>query len=243
MMERCCLAAVLLNQYFNNFDKCVVAYSGGADSTAVLMMAAEAMGPDNVLAVTLEPEHVFWYQVEQARAVAGELGVKWISKKVYPPEEFYENRPDKCYTCKCAMLAAITETAIEKGIDTVFDGTNTDDLNEHRPGSKALIEYGVRSPLLENGLGKSFVHEKIAPLEKLGYRFHDESCIVTRIEGLITPEKMKAVEAGENALRDSYSGLRLRLFDREPCVRFKKPVRLGGWDILKLSKELNSLIK
>ena len=40
------------------------------------------------------------------------------------------------------------------GIDTIVDGTNLDDLKDHRPGLKAADEWGVRHPLVEAEMTK-----------------------------------------------------------------------------------------
>jgi uncharacterized protein len=219
-------------------DRCIVAFSGGSDSTAVLMLAVEHLGAENVLAVTIESPHIFWYQTENARKLASRLDVRWISKKLYAPEEFFLNKQNRCYICKLEIVKSLTETAVEQGIDHILDGTNIDDTKEYRPGMAALIEYGIRSPLLDNMLGKDFTNKVIAPLKEEGFVFHDESCIATRISGTITKEKLKAVEKAENALRDEFAGIRMRLFDSPPSARFKRPAALSGEQLRRLSEEL-----
>lgn len=242
MKKRCCLAAVLLNRYFEKFDQAVVAFSGGADSTAVLMMAVEYLGAENVIAVTMESPHIFWYQVENARKTASRLGVQWISKKLNITDEFLENKPNRCYVCKKEILKSITETAIEKGIEHIFDGTNIEDTKEYRPGMAAIIEYGVVSPLLDNELGKEYVSKVIAPLIADGWKFPNDSCVATRINGTITKDKLRAVERAENTLRDEFEGIRMRLFDNPPKVLFKHPKKLTPEQLLKLSFELKKSI-
>ncbi|MGE4497822.1 MAG: 7-cyano-7-deazaguanine synthase [Deferribacterales bacterium] len=231
-----------MNRYFKQFDKAVVAFSGGADSTAVLMLAAEHIGAENVVAVTMESPHIFWYQVENARKTASRLGVQWISKKLNITEEFLENKPNRCYVCKREILKSITETAIEKGIDHILDGTNTEDTKEYRPGMAAVVEYGIVSPLLDNELGKEFVYKTIEPLVKDGFVFPDDSCIATRISGTITKERLRAVENAENCLRDEFEGIRMRLFDSPPKVMFKRPRALSAEQIRRLSAELKKSI-
>ncbi len=39
-------------------------------------------------------------------------------------------------------------------LKNIIDGTNADDLNEYRPGLKALKELGIISPLAELGITK-----------------------------------------------------------------------------------------
>ncbi|WP_164885278.1 7-cyano-7-deazaguanine synthase [Geovibrio thiophilus] len=231
-----------MNRYFEKFGKAIVAFSGGADSTAVLMLAAEYLGADNVVAVTMESPHIFWYQVENARKTASRLGVQWVSKKLNITDEFLENKPNRCYVCKREILKSITETAIEKGIEHIFDGTNIEDTKEYRPGMAALIEYGIVSPLLDNELGKEFVHKTIAPLIADGFVFPNDSCVATRINGIITKDRLRAVETAENGLRDEFDGIRMRLFDNPPRVLFKRPKALNAEQLRKLSTALKKAI-
>ena len=41
----------------------------------------------------------------------------------------------------------------------VFDGSNADDDDDYRPGSRAIAELGVISPLKEAGLTKAEIRE------------------------------------------------------------------------------------
>ena len=50
---------------------------------------------------------------------------------------------------------ASDDVAGTRGFDVVIDGTNADDLGEHRPGLRAADERGVRSPLAELGWTKA----------------------------------------------------------------------------------------
>jgi uncharacterized protein len=65
------------------------------------------------------------------------------------------NTPQRCYYCKTETFDLAVAFAAREGLATVVDGTNADDTGDHRPGHRAALEHGVRSPLLEAGLTKT----------------------------------------------------------------------------------------
>lgn len=211
-----------METYFKRFKKAYVALSGGADSAAVLMLAAEYMGTENVTAFTCVGGHVFQYEIEKAAEIAAKVGVPHVTAPAEMPAIFFDNPADRCYHCKRAVLAKIAEFAKEIPI---FDGTNIDDDPQNRPGFKALAETGTISPLRDLALGKSFTLEKV---KELGIDFHDESCKATRLVKPITQERMDRVERVENILRDSYRGIRFKIDENR--VEFKKALKLNAAD-------------
>ena len=205
-----------------------MALSGGADSACVLMLAAEHMGPENVLAVTCVNSHVFKYEIDNARRISELVGVEHREFTVNMPPEFFEPSDIRCYHCKRSILSGI---GIE-GFDVLFDGTNADDDLDSRPGTKALREFDVVSPLRELGLGKKYALEKCAALD--GVHFTVESCKATRIKGHLTEELMAKVETFEDALRDSLPGIRFRV--DKGFVEFKSPVTITEKDFKRINE-------
>ena len=222
------------SQFFKQYRKAVVALSGGADSAAVLMLAAEYMGPENVAGATCVNPHVFQSEIENAKQICAELGVEHITFTVDSPPEFFKNDDDKCYYCKKAVMGGIT--ALE-GFDVIFDGTNADDDSAERPGSRAVSEMGIVSPLQIFGLGKSYTTAKCSELEEISFR--DESCKATRLTKKITQERMDAVEKFEQPLKDRLPGIRYRI--DENYVYFKKPLILNEEDYQLINESKQSL--
>ena len=134
----------------------VVAFSGGVDSTLLLKVARTVLG-ERVLAVTSRSKTTANHELEDASRLAAEFGVKHLvieSGELLDPE-FLKNGPDRCYICKRGRFSAIASIAVENSMAFVVDGSNTDDLKDFRPGMKAILELGVRSPLLEADLCKA----------------------------------------------------------------------------------------
>jgi len=133
----------------------LVAYSGGVDSTFLLRVAKDVLG-DRATAATARSPTYPQREYEQARAMASKLGVKHltVTTEELAHPEFFQNPPDRCYHCKRELFGQLRQLADQEGLNWVVDGTNCDDLKDFRPGMKAALEMGVRSPLKEAGLAK-----------------------------------------------------------------------------------------
>jgi uncharacterized protein len=185
--------------------KAVVAFSGGVDSTLLLRMARDVLGPENVIAVTgISPTYTA-DEKRTARSFARELGVEHILIETdeLASADFAANPADRCYHCKRELFGKILDLARARGIDAVFDATNVDDLADYRPGRKALEESGIVSPLLQAGFTKKDVR---LLSRRLGLRSWDKPanpCLASRVPygTPITLETLDRIRAGEAFIR------------------------------------------
>jgi uncharacterized protein len=183
----------------------VVGYSGGVDSVFLARVAVEELGRDNVLAVTGKSASVPSWMEATARDVAERFGIPWLevaTDEVADPR-YAANPSNRCYFCKTELWGRLAEVARDHGIRVVLDGSNADDVGDHRPGAAAAREHGVRSPLLEAGLTKDEIR---AWSRELGLPTWDQPaapCLASRLPyGLaVTPERLRQVERAESALR------------------------------------------
>lgn len=193
----------------------MTAYSGGVDSTLVAAVACRVLGAENAPAVIGDspslPRSELAAAVELAELLRIDLRV------VAPAEQddpgYVRNAGDRCYYCKTHLYDTLHRAAAGLGVDWIANGTNADDLGDHRPGLKAADEAQVISPLLEAGLGKREVR---AVAEWLGLPNADKpaaACLASRIPygTEVTPQRLAEVEQAEDALRAlGFTGFRVR---------------------------------
>lgn len=145
-----------LRTLLKNTKGCAVAFSGGVDSTLVLTVAHEMLG-DRSLAVIATSSTYTQREFKQA--------LDWVKKQNIPYvvieseeldiEEFSNNPVNRCYYCKHELFSKVRKQAAAHELEWIADGTNADDIGDHRPGLQAARELHVLSPLCEAGLTKN----------------------------------------------------------------------------------------
>ena len=142
------------------FDKLAVAFSGGVDSALLLKTARDALG-NGAVAFTARSIVFPESEREEAAEFCAKRGIKQIivDVDVLAIDGFGNNPPDRCYHCKKRIIESINKAAAGEGITRVAEGSNADDTGDYRPGSKAVKEYKLLSPLLDAGLYKDEIRE------------------------------------------------------------------------------------
>lgn len=203
----------LLKEYLDGLDRAVVAYSGGADSTVLLHVVSKLM-PDRYEGVFVDSPLMSMRQREIALRNAYTLGLNVTVRRIgwRDMPDVLENDGRRCYHCKAAMFRTIA-TDDEKTI--CMDGENADDLSEDRPGRTAALEFGIRSPLAELGIGRE---EVIRTFSTLGLPAAiKDTCMATRIASGIplTDALLRNVESYESMVRRiaRVEQLRVRVYD------------------------------
>lgn len=183
----------------------LVAFSGGIDSALVLRVAHDVLG-DRAVALTAVGPALAERERVEARRIASEIGAEHLmvdSHEIDDPD-YRRNAGDRCYHCKTELYEITTRMRADLGIGWVANGTNVDDLGDHRPGLVAADEARVRSPLVEAGVGKDDVR---AIARELGMSVWDKpasACLASRIPygTEVTPERLRQIGQLEAALKD-----------------------------------------
>lgn len=158
----------------------------------------------NVLAVTADSETYPQTELVEAEEFARFLGVRHriLRTGELSTEEFVQNPPERCYYCKKELFAKLKEIAHAESLSFVLDGANLDDLRDHRPGSRAAREFGVRSPLREAGFSKADVRACARMLNLPVWDKPSLACLSSRIPygTRITPHILKTIQSAEDFL-------------------------------------------
>ena len=144
-----------LTQLLGESERLLVAFSAGVDSTFLLKAAHMAIGA-RAIALTAASPTVPPGELDAAKNFAKSLGCRHIvldSHELTNPS-FSQNPVNRCFFCKDELYRISRAEADRLGIETIVDGTNLDDLKDHRPGLKAADEWGVRHPLVEAEMTK-----------------------------------------------------------------------------------------
>ena len=192
-----------LDLFLQQQQKVAIGFSGGADSTFLAAVAAQALGK-NALAVTIDTPFLARAELCEARALARRLGLRHrvVRINVLEHRQVAANPPDRCYFCKTIDFQAVRRVARRAGIECLCDGSNVDDAGDYRPGARAVSELGVRSPLRECGFTKADIR---AASRKLGLSTAAKpamACLASRFPygTPITAEALLKVERAEAAL-------------------------------------------
>jgi uncharacterized protein len=181
----------------------LVAYSGGVDSAVVAALAFRALG-ERAVAVTAAAETLAGAELDQARRVAAEIGIRHetTTYSELDDPEFVANPSHRCYVCQGMRMGTMQRLAQEWGYAVVCDGTNASDPGPDRPGLRAVQEQGVYSPLLAHGIEKAAVRDLA---RRFGLSVWDRpanACLSSRIPHgqLVTLGKLRRIEAAEEIL-------------------------------------------
>jgi uncharacterized protein len=199
-------------------ESCVLALSGGIDSSFLLHVASRILGP-RCLAVTADSAALpAWDRTDarEAGASAAKVGAGWrvVATRELDDPRYARNPRSRCFFCKAEVYGTLDRIRREEGLAWVVDGANATDLaSSDRPGTAAAEALAVRSPLAEAGLRKDDVRALARALGIQDWDRPASACLSSRIPygARITPERLRRVESAELGIRAlGFSQVRVR---------------------------------
>jgi uncharacterized protein len=195
----------------------LVCYSGGVDSAFVLAIATRQLGA-RAIGITAVSPSLPPGELEQAEQLAREMGAvhRVVMSNEMADPRYVANQPDRCFYCKSELYDIAEAKRREWGLAATLNGTNCDDLGDHRPGLEAAKRAGVKSPLVDCGFTKADVR---AGSQAIGLRAWDKpalACLSSRIPygTSVTAERLSQIGGFEADLKAlGFRQVRVRYHD------------------------------
>jgi uncharacterized protein len=202
-----------LCKYISRYQSAAVAYSGGVDSSLVAYMCKRIL--PQTLCIIEDSPSATRDEIRSARDFCRKYKIDCvvIAGKALGDEKITKNERDRCYHCKRSLFSEIEKIRKKQKLDIVFDGSNRDDLGDFRPGRKALLELGVKSPLLESEFTKKDIRALSRILGLPTWNRPQMACLSSRISygTPITKRLLERIEKTEKILKSlGYACVRAR---------------------------------
>jgi uncharacterized protein len=209
----------------------IVGVSGGVDSVLLLHLAAETLGQENVLAATAIGLFYPKRDTDAAREAARRIGVELVEIDMADLDDrrILDNPPDRCYWCKRLLFGRLVQLAQQRGLATVASGSNADDVNTRRPGTKAEEELDIARPLLQAGLTKAEIRDISRFLGLDTWNRPSQACLASRLPygRPLDDATLRRIERAEEALYAmGFDQCRCR--DHEILARIEVPAKEMG---------------
>ncbi len=215
-------------------ESVIVAFSGGVDSTFLARAAKDALG-DRALLVTADSETYPASELEEARGLAEQLGMRHLIVQTRELEnpDYASNTPNRCFFCKEELFTKLRPVADREGVAHLVYGANMDDLGDHRPGMEAARRMGVRAPLIEAELWKAEIRDLSREFGLPTWNKPSFACLSSRFQygDAVTAEKLRQVDGAEAFIRSlGFRQFRVRHHDRLARLEIPREEMARLWE-------------
>jgi uncharacterized protein len=231
----------VLGQKIAGRESMLVAFSGGVDSALLAALAHDILG-DKSSCVLIDSLLMPRSARAEAERIARDLDLSLtiIPAPILNNEKVWKNPVDRCYHCKEMIAGILQQRAAELGVACIADGSNMSDLEEYRPGLKAMTNEGIVHPFIEAGMTKQDIRNLA---RESGYSFWNKpsaSCLASRLPygEVITAEKLGMIERAESYLGEhGFDHVRVRMHGSTARIEVNKS------DMAKIFKIQKDLVK
>ncbi|MDX1799265.1 MAG: ATP-dependent sacrificial sulfur transferase LarE, partial [Candidatus Lokiarchaeia archaeon] len=215
-----------LKNRLKKMNKAIIAFSGGVDSSFLLNFTHKILG-ENTIAVTINAPFISPREIIEAKEFTKMKKIKHkiINIEMKEIKTIATNPIDRCYHCKKLLFLKIKEYATKENINYVLDASNYNDLNDYRPGMKALKELEIESPMIDVKLTKEDIRLLSKEMNLKTWKKPSMACLASRFpyETSITPSKLEKVEKSEEYIQSlGVNQIRVRYYDQMARIEVLK---------------------
>jgi uncharacterized protein len=216
-----------LKKLILKYNPCLIAFSGGVDSSFLFKIAAATLPKEKLLAVTAISPTYPKEELVNAKKIAKLIGARHKIIRTYEGKNknFSANPANRCYFCKKELFSRLKDIAKSEDFKTILDASNASDKLDFRPGSIAKKELKVRSPLQEAGFTKDDIRKLSRKFKLPNWNKPSLACLASRIPygDNISSEVLKRINEGEIFLRSlGFKQVRVRDYGRQCRIEVNK---------------------
>ncbi len=194
-----------LYECLSDYQKIIVAFSGGVDSTFLAEAAYHTLG-DNALAVTAISDSYPIREMKAAQEIAKQIGIQFetVHTEELDLEGYASNPTNRCFFCKTELFDKLRPIADKYDVGTIVYGAIPDDVGDHRPGMDAAKQMGIKAPLIDVDLTKAEIREISKAWDLPTWDKPAFACLSSRFPyGMrITRELLRQVDDAEQFIYD-----------------------------------------